>query len=132
MSYRVLRWLVYSVLFSIVPLGLDFLMALARSQEAAAPTLTDIIGRGELCLIAVTLSAVGAGEISGKKSGGEKTSILLTGASFLTAIFNVGFYVIMKSAPHPAGIFIWGSVVLFISTVVVATSCISVSEKADA
>jgi hypothetical protein len=132
MSSKVLRWLIFGVLFSLVPLGLDFLMALSRSQVAAVPTLTDVIGRGELCLIAVTLSVVGAGEISGGNSSGERTSIILMGASFLNAVFGVGLYVIMKSAPHTIQSYVWGSTILFASTVVVATSCISASEKADA
>jgi hypothetical protein len=118
----------------LLPLGLDFLIKLGDAEPGARASLAEVIGRGELCLIVTALSAVGLGEIGGAKLKGEKTGILLVGASLLNIALGIAVYVLMKSheSGHPPGMYISLSYMLFISTAIVATSCVAVSEVRDA
>ncbi|OCC02398.1 hypothetical protein BA190_24040 [Labrys sp. WJW] len=125
---KVLRWLIFSIIFSLLPLGLDYLMALSRSKSPSGSIWADVIGRGELCLIAVTLSAVGAGEMYGTQLKGERLSVILGGASLINTMLGVALYVMMKSAADTPSAYILFSIIIFFSTLVVATSCIAASE----
>lgn len=133
MSPKVLRWLIFSVGFSLIPLGLDYLISLGN-EAGPSVSLVDVIGRGELCLVSTTLSAVGLGEIGGAKLQGEKTGIMLVGASLMNIAIGIAVYIMMKAnhSDHVPAMYVSLSYILFISTAVVATSCVVVSEAKSA
>jgi len=107
-------------------------MALSRAASGSTPGFSEIIGKGELCLLAVALSAVGLGEIQGATLKGERTGIVLGGASLINLAVSMALYVMMKSSTEPSALQMIISSVFFVSTLIVSTSCIAVSEVADA
>ncbi|WP_148276628.1 hypothetical protein [Sphingobium sp. SYK-6] len=82
-------------------------------------------------MLAVALSAVGAGEIQGAKLKGEQTGIFLGGASLANIVVGIALYVMMKSSEMPLTLHMTISGVVFVSTLIVATSCIAASEVAN-
>ncbi|MFT8366691.1 MAG: hypothetical protein ABF623_12665 [Gluconobacter cerinus] len=106
-------------------------MAVSRAASGSMPGFAEIIGKGELCLLAVAFSAVGLGEIQGVNIKDENKEIALTGFSTINIILSISLYVMMRSSINPLTMQIVTSIIFFVSTLVVSTSCIAVSEVAD-
>lgn len=78
MVEKLLKWLLFSVIVSIVPL---FSIYIILHLNSTNPSLISLISRGELQLISVALLANGIGEIVASNSVKKIFQILLAGLS---------------------------------------------------
>lgn len=130
MSNRVLKWVLFSVLFSLLPIIFDYIIAIGPHK--GLPDIADVLSHGELCIVGATLSGVAAGEIHNAKVKSENIGTSLFFGSIISAILNGVLYTAIKTnaqAPENSAYY-WTSILMFFFAVVIATSCISVTEKA--
>jgi hypothetical protein len=62
LGVRLAKWLIFSVLLALLPLALNYLHVLTRGGD---PTLERLLGKGELLLIAASISAAAVGSVIG-------------------------------------------------------------------
>lgn len=142
MAAKLARWLLFSVLFSLIPLVIDFVSELARTNGSLA---WDSFGRhGELYLLASAMCAVGLGEILGSREKAIIPKISAGGAAALIIALATALYTISASdaalaLAHQAGTQVSAnetfaknvlnySGLMFLFACVVSTSCIALSE----
>jgi hypothetical protein len=93
---KVSQWILYTVLFSLVPIVFDYMIEFAKGG-GSWPDVAQVVRHGELCLVATAMSCVAIGEMSGYKSTGNTGRVWLFWFCLLSAAVSIGLYVIMKS-----------------------------------
>lgn len=78
MLEKLLKWLLFSVIVSVVPLFSTYIILVIYSSE---PSFVSIISRGELQLISVALLANGIGDVVTSESIRKVFQVLLIGLS---------------------------------------------------
>jgi hypothetical protein len=79
-SERILRWLLFGAVVSVLPLVYTFVDLMMRSET---PNLHKIIGNGELLVIVWVLSASAFGELIGSDSDNKVLKIIFGGCTFI-------------------------------------------------
>jgi hypothetical protein len=126
-----LRWLLFSVLIAVLPIGFNGIFMVNRSEPLVWKSL---LAHGELYLISVAVTAAALGEMFGREGGKKLTRMCLTGLScILIAISSVLFADTASIARQAEGqmnidFVAWGSITFFVFSVVTGACCIVVSE----
>ncbi len=128
---KLIRWTIFSVLLGVFPIGAALLSALTRQQSLL---MADLIGKGELLLVTVVITAAAAGEgIGAETRRFRSTRILCVSLSILIVLVATYWFADIASAVA-AGVVINviavtnGSIVVFLSGAVTAAACIVLSE----
>ncbi|WP_203915551.1 hypothetical protein [Rhizocola hellebori] len=79
---KLLLWIIFGVAFALMPVVLSFLNAATRGNAVG---YDDLVGRGELLLIAAAVSAATAGDLIAAKTSLESTRIILVGLNLVLA-----------------------------------------------
>jgi hypothetical protein len=124
---KLMRWLIFTVALTLLPLVLDWAL---RAADGSSPSVNAIISHGELCLVCTALAGVGLGELLGLSDDAGLIKIVLGGACFLTSITSIALYVAMKATVGATGsLFLDGlSWYVFVVTLITSTASIMVSE----
>jgi hypothetical protein len=86
---RVLIWILFSMGISLLPVVFN-LLTLSGSQES--PSVANVLGNGELLMVAIGLSGAALGELFGTSSQSEIARILITFFSFINAACAAFYY----------------------------------------
>lgn len=124
---RLVRWFMFSVLVSLVPLALTYLNLRLDGIEVR---LEMLLARGELLLISTTLGAAALGELfpGGRENAMEK--LLASGASVLMIVLSSVCFASIQTRrsadPEPITLV---SVSLFVGMLLAAGSCMFYSHQ---
>ena len=119
---RMVKWVIFSVLITLIPLLAAHLRELTQGSPGSFGAL---IGRGELLLVAVALCAGGCGEIFSCKNRVGRTSLIIAGGACVVMILlAVTYYSDLTSAYRNNG-FVNVDVVIYYSLVIFGVSVIA-------
>jgi hypothetical protein len=126
---RLLRWFLFSVLVSLVPLALTYLNLLLDGREAH---LEMLLARGELLLVSATLGAAALGELFPGGRENAMGKLLASGASVLMIVLSSVCFASIQSrqSPNPGPIFVV-SLFLFAGMLLAAGSCMFYSQQEE-
>lgn len=126
---RLVRWFLFSVLVSLIPLALTYVNLLLDGREAH---LAMLLARGELLLVSATLGAAALGELfpSGREHAMAK--LLASGASVLMIVLSSVCFASIQSrqSPDPGPVLVL-SVFLFAGMLLAAGSCMFYSHQEE-
>lgn len=132
LGVKLARWAFFTVLISLVPIALDYIVLVAR-DESVHHRLTDVLDHGELYLLSSAFLCVGLGEIVGSGPDRRVAKVVISGLSTVSLIISIGLYVAVKNVSESVGsYFSYPSIWLFLASCVVSTSSIAVAGGGDA
>ena len=128
---KLIRWFVFGVMLSLLPLLAAYIAAVAFGKT---PRLPAFLSGGPLLLISATLAGAAAGELfgrpSGQRSGGE---VFVGGVAILVALLAALSYATFTTAsvqgarPNEGFVALY-SMVLFVLSVASGAGCVALSE----
>lgn len=123
MKAKFARWVIFSVLLALVPLGFSALARWTRKQPA---DLDSILSSGELLLVTVGIVGAAVGELIGtnRKRGWPTTEIVAAGMSLLI-LAVCSLYFADVAAARAAAHVVDGAVVTKVSLVLCSTGVVS-------
>lgn len=126
---RLVRWFMFSVLVSLVPLASSYFNLWLDKRQAPMQVL---VARGELLLICTTLGAAAIGELFPGSRDNAVEKLLSGGASILLILVSTVFFAAAQSrnSPSPRSIFVV-SLALFVGMLIAAASCIFYSHQEE-
>jgi hypothetical protein len=129
MGAKVARWLVFSVLFSLVPICASYALAIA-SSTTVVPPLSSVVKHGDFYLLSSVLSAVGLGEVIGANQKFQVYKIITGGVSCLIIGFSTFLFVYASTSELELVELklAYASYWMFVFACIVATSCVVLSE----
>ena len=132
MAARIYRWLIFAILFSLLPLLASYLEVAAKSNEGW-PDLGLVLEHGELYLLAASFSAVGLGEVIGVNANWQVAKIVIGGVSLLQLAISMFMFAFVNSqtGQHINKIPLDFSYFVFAFSCVASTCCIALSEIRD-
>ncbi len=95
MQKKLILWSVYTVLISIAPLVVSFLIRLTRGESTA---LSDIIGNGELLLITVAILGAAIGELLAGNHRYPEFELISGGICILTLLISSLYFADISGA----------------------------------
>ena len=127
---RLSRWLLFGVLFALIPIGVRWAFVKTSGQGVG---LEELVNRGELCLIAIgiTSSALGDAALFERKYQTARVwALALCGANLLAAAAYYG-YVSSRNGSDPVDetFVLRASAVMFLMAVCAGGVCFGVSEQ---
>jgi hypothetical protein len=127
MSEKLLRWFIFSVVISLLPLAFYYVRAMTDGKAVSLP---ELLARGELLLIAVALAADAIGDLLASKSAGMLKTIA-GGGCVITVGFSSFYFadVSTKTAANVTVVF-WMSLVLFAVSMISSACCKWLAEEA--
>jgi hypothetical protein len=124
---KLLRWFMFSVLASLVPLALTYF---SHRIDRHAVRLEMLLGRGELLLITTTLGAAALGELIPANRENAIAKVLAGGASVLMIVISSVCFAAIQSRnnadPRPVAVL---SLAFFFGTLLAAASCLFYSHQ---
>lgn len=129
LAARMARWVIFTVVLSIIPLIIDYLAAAAHAH-GNLPGPSEVYSKGELCLTTTALAGVAAGEILGLSERAKTPKIILGGLCVIFSVCSIAIYGMIKSNSDPLALptFAQASVWLFGGALLISTSTIAVAE----
>jgi hypothetical protein len=126
---RLLKWLIFSVLLALLPLAYNCLHVLTRNGSLS---LASLLGKGELLLIAASISAAAVGSLI----GGSKDSLILkfvAGGGSVLLLGLTSLYYVDITLPAPgeilnAAVISWTSLAIFGLSVIAGAGCVALEE----
>lgn len=130
---KLLRWTVYSVIISLIPIFSTFLYSWTTNSQV---TLTGALSKGELLLISVAISGGAVGELIGREAEGA-LRLLKVGIIGLTLIvvlvsciwFGSIASILAEGGHVDAHAVSVGSKIVFFSSVLSGAVCIGMSSS---
>ena len=122
MRTRLIRWLIFSVVVSLVPL----LLAYASDQtRGGTPTLVSILSKGDLLLISTALAAAAIGDLLPAAQAMPVRAMLAGGGCVVSVLFGSSYYaaIVTGSVARPDLVADY-SVALFGMTLLSGASCV--------
>lgn len=142
MAAKLSRWVIFTILFSLIPLCVDFFAEVIFSKGVFE--LSNFGRHGELYLLAAATCAVGLGEVIGVNQRFVVPKIIAAGSSLLviavaTALYTLSASDAAKVLLHAAGThtatdelftkpILAYSPIMFVVACILSTSCIALSE----
>lgn len=127
---KLARWVFFTLLISIAPLVLDYIMVSMRSQ--AAVNYSEVLSKGQLFLLSSAFLCVSLGELAGTSKKFQIAKIVVSGLCALLIIFSIGLYAIANNQPSDAVFSLSKlSIVFYIASIVVSTSGLALAEARD-
>ena len=125
MTAKILRWFLFGVVGSLLPLMINFLMTLPKSWSYNP---TRVINRGELCIVIAAMCSVSAGELFGAASRKATMAILSGGVTVLILTLSTALYVYIPAANDLPDYYISDlSYILFICSLISSMCCIGLA-----
>jgi hypothetical protein len=119
---RLVRWFMFSVLVSLVPLASSYFNLWLDKREAH---LEMLLARGELLLIATTLGAAAIGELFPGDAENAIKKLLAAGTSLVGLVVCSLYFAAIQSRTAPdAGAIMTASIWLFAGMLVASGSCL--------
>jgi hypothetical protein len=127
---RLSKWLLFGVLFALIPIGIRWLFVKTSGQSAG---LEELVNRGELCLIpiGITSSALGDAALFERKYQTARVwDLALCGGNLLAAASYYG-YVSSRDGSDPVDetFVLRASAVMFLMAACASGVCFGVSER---
>ncbi|MEN8219826.1 MAG: hypothetical protein ABFS56_26450 [Pseudomonadota bacterium] len=129
-KYLLTRWIIFSVVFALLPFLFKILSEISRGHEIS---LEMLFGRGELLLVSVTLCAVAVGELF-EITPIQSIATLIAGGSAIIIIAITSFYyanISVGGEDLKIDMVIWMSISLFLCSVVVSSACIIIASTRE-
>ena len=124
---RFVKWIVFSVIISLLPLVFNLLSALNRQKEAS---LSLLCSHGELLILSAAIAAGSIGELFG---GGSERAILkiIAGGGCVAVLFVACLsFADVAQLPQPVpSVVTVESITIFILTLISSASCIALSDN---
>lgn len=133
MGTKILRWLFFTVLLSLVPILASYI--LGHSSNNNAVSLLFVLNQGDLYLLCSAFCAAGIGELVGLgKKRFEKVKIFVGGVAIIHVVFCIFLYVSIRNPSKSTDIdyLVSLSMILFATGVIASTACVALSEVGDA
>jgi hypothetical protein len=122
---KILRWLLFGVIGSLLPLIINFLMTLPKSWSYSP---IRVISRGELCIVVAAMCSVSAGELFGSTSKNATMAVLSGGVTILILALSTALYVSIPAVNDLPDYYVGDlSYVLFICALISSLCCIGLS-----
>ena len=127
MAVKLLRWLIFSVILALVPLGVSWLIQLTHG---VSPSLYSLLQHGELLLIAAALSAAATGELIGSGDNLLKGKLVAGGVSLLIVVFSAIYFAsisasVVAQSTLDNSVIGASSLIIYISSLVSGGCCCS-------
>lgn len=127
---KVLRWLIFGALVSILPLAYAYVDLRMRSQSIS---LEKIIGNGELLVIIWVLSASAIGELIGSSGANAMTKIIFGGMTFIVILSSALFFSsIVEAHANKAQVddhfIVTSSIILYVVSLLPCSVCLYCTE----
>ena len=126
---RLAKWLIFSVLLALLPLAYNYLHVLTRN---GSPSLDVLLGKGELLLVAASISAAAVGSLIG---GSKKWLIakVFAGGGSVLLLGLASLYYVDVAVPTPgvtlnASVVAKASLLFFAFSVVSGAGCVALEE----
>jgi hypothetical protein len=124
---RLLRWFLFSVLVSLIPLALTYVNLLFDGRQVHPEML---LARGELLLVSATLGAAALGELMPSGRDNAMGKLLASGASVLMIVLSSVCFASIQSRQSPdSGPILVVSLFLFAGMLLAAGSCMFYSHQ---
>ncbi len=130
MAVKIVRWLIFGAIISLLPLALTFgdLALRGRSHH-----LMDVIGHGELLVVIWVLSASALGEMFGGSGGHPILRIVTGGMTLLAIVLSALLYALVAEAkaggqPIDEELLVNPSMILYVVSLVPCVFCLICSE----
>jgi hypothetical protein len=126
-----LRWILFSVSFSTLPLAFNYLSGITRNQPIGYVSL---VGRGELLIVSVAIAAAGAGDLFGRAELIHRNyRLFVVGMSFIIVCLASLWFADIANALREGQLIdqivvARGSTIVFCASVVNSACCIVLSE----
>lgn len=133
MGAKLTRWAIFTILFSLVPIVASYLAAIAKSP-AALPPLSVALEHGELYLLSSSFAAVGLGEVIIGSRKWEIPRLIMSGFSAIEIGLSALLFSFANNSASSAGTGAYWAFVsypIFISSCIIATTCVALSELQD-
>lgn len=132
MLKKVLRWLFFTVLLSVAPIGLSYVSGIADKKPNLS--IWSLLNQGDLFLLCTAFCCAALGEFIGlnvQRWAGAK--IVAGSTAILHILACIYLYVLIRnpSANTDIDYLVSLSLGLFISGVAVSTACMAISEMQD-
>ena len=129
LSAKLAKWLVFSVLLGLLPIAFNYLRVLTRSGD---PTLESLLGKGELLLIAASISAAALGHLIGSGKDWMVAKIFAGGGAVIV-LGLASLYFADIAAAHVSqqlnpGVIAGSSQLFFLFAVLAGAGCIALEE----
>ncbi|MGO8089060.1 hypothetical protein AB9E29_18200 [Rhizobium leguminosarum] len=133
MGARILRWLFFTILLSLIPILASYIQLSAN--KAALISLTSVLRQGDLFLLCSGFCASALGELIGlerKRWPGAK--IMVGGAATLVMLLCVFLYAAIRNSSVTESIEFLAniSISIFIFGAIISVACVALSEMKDA
>jgi hypothetical protein len=138
MSTKLVRWAIFGVAFALIPIFFLIVNAYLIPRPEV-PDISELLGNGELVLIACVICPASVGELLGSApaTGGaapnqnlENHKLICAGMALLIAVASAILYSSIRMAPSVnAGVSLELSLGFFLSGVIASGSCVYLSEK---
>jgi hypothetical protein len=124
---RLLRWILFSVFVSLIPLLLHWVVLLGQEKPLSG-VWTAVLAHGELLLISTAIAADAIGDMVASGLRNEVGKVLAGGGCVLSLLFAALWYatnatMMDMGQPVKAQIMAEGSVAIFVMTVLAGGSC---------
>ena len=131
MLEKVIRWLIFSVLIALLPIGFNYLSMKTKS----IPTSLEIIcAQGELLIVSAALNAAALGELFGSGPASLMIAKIIAGGVCVIILLLTSLWfadiaaTILLNKPLDANIIMKGSLFAFFGTVAASGSSVALSE----
>ena len=129
LTLKLVRWVIFTAVLSLVPLGILYIALLYASKPHG---LANILGNGELLIIAWILGIGGFGELIPEGSTKRIPALACGGLNAVIFICSLSLFVVARYTAGPQEsmeIFTtWASIILFIATFFTSAGCVALSE----
>lgn len=130
MAVKIVRWLIFGAIISLLPLAFTFGDLALRGRPHH---LADVMGNGELLVVVWVLSASALGEMFGGKGGRPILHIVTGGMTLLVIVLSALLYALVAEAkaggqPVDEDLLVNASMILYVGSLVPCVFCLVCSE----
>ncbi len=130
MAVKIVRWLIFGAITSLLPLAFTFGDLALRGRPHH---LVDVMGNGELLVVVWVLSASALGEMFGGKGGRPILHIVVGGLTLLVIVFSALLFAFVAEAkagslPVNEELLVNASMILYGISLIPCVLCIICSE----
>ena len=133
MAAKIFRWLVFTILFSLIPILVSYVAAAATTTATGWPDVGSVLEHGELYLLASSFSAAGLGEVIVLKNKWQLLTLILAGTSFLELVLAMLMFAFVNNhaGQHINNLPLDISYFVFAFSCIASTCCIALAEVKD-
>jgi hypothetical protein len=127
MRARLTKWLLFGVLFALVPIGVRWLFARTSGHVLSLAELTD---QGELCLIAIGITSSALGDAALFERRYRLTRVFALALCAVNLVASASYYGFVTGANDvDRGFVLYASAVMFVMAACASGVCFGISER---